>query len=109
MSGPDPAVQVLAIGKRARIDLARGRIPEAIAGFEASIQAHRSAGRVSDEFLDRFALSYTLLFKGCRFAEARAALGALGPLEAIHPEGRALKGWPRAACLPVTSPRPSGV
>ncbi|MGK3981954.1 CHAT domain-containing protein [Sorangium sp. So ce136] len=92
-SAPDPAVQALAIGKRARVDLARGRIPEAIAGFEASIRAHRAAGRVSDEFLDRLALSYTLLYNGRRFAEARAALGALGPLEAIHPEGRALKPY----------------
>ncbi|HTN91752.1 MAG TPA: CHAT domain-containing protein [Sorangium sp.] len=92
-SGPDSAVQALAIGKRARVDLARGRIPEAIAGFEASISAHRAAGRVSDEFLDRFALSYTLLYNGRRFAEVRAALGALRPLEAIHPEGRALKPY----------------
>ncbi|WP_437930581.1 CHAT domain-containing protein [Sorangium sp. So ce291] len=92
-SAPDPAVQALAVGKRARVDLARGRIPEAIAGFEASIRAHRAAGRVSDELLDRFALSYTLLYNGRRFAEARAALGALGPLEAIHPEGRALKPY----------------
>ncbi|WP_437758957.1 CHAT domain-containing protein [Sorangium sp. So ce1389] len=92
-SAPEPAVQALAIGKRARVDLARGRIPEAIAGFEASIRAHRAAGRVSDEFLDRFALSYTLLYNGRRFAEARAALGALGPLEALHPEGRALKPY----------------
>ncbi|WP_437666246.1 CHAT domain-containing protein [Sorangium sp. So ce1182] len=92
-SAPDRAVQALAIGKRARVDLARGRIPAAIAGFEASIQAHRAAGRVSDEFLDRFALSYTLLYNGRRFAEARAALGALGPLEAVHPEGRALKPY----------------
>ncbi|WP_437707442.1 CHAT domain-containing protein [Sorangium sp. So ce448] len=92
-SGADPAVQALAIGKRARVDLARGRIPEAIAGFEASIRAHRAAGRISDEFLDRFALSYTLLYNGRRFAEARAALDALGPLEASHPEGRAVKPY----------------
>ncbi|WP_438037596.1 CHAT domain-containing protein [Sorangium sp. So ce128] len=92
-SGADPAVQALAIGKRARVDLARGRIPEAIAGFEASIRAHRAAGRISDEFLDRFALSYALLFNGRRFAEARAALDALGPLEASHPEGRAVKPY----------------
>ncbi|WP_438010043.1 CHAT domain-containing protein [Sorangium sp. So ce321] len=92
-SAPDRAVQALAIGKRARVDLARGRIPAAIAGFEASIRAHREAGRVSDEFLDRFALSYTLLYNGRRFAEARAALGALGPLDAVHPEGRALKPY----------------
>ncbi|WP_437818399.1 CHAT domain-containing protein [Sorangium sp. So ce1078] len=90
-SGPDPALQALAIGKLARVDLARGRIPEAIARFEASIRAHRAAGRLSDEFLDRFALSYTLLYNGRRFAEARAALDPLAPLEASHPEGRALK------------------
>ncbi|XXX80814.1 CHAT domain-containing protein [Sorangium sp. So ce134] len=90
-SGQDPTLKALAIGKLARVDLARGRIPEAIARFEASIQAHRAAGRLSDEFLDRFALSYTLLYNGRRFAEARAALDPLAPLEAGHPEGRALR------------------
>ncbi|WP_437562218.1 CHAT domain-containing protein [Sorangium sp. So ce542] len=92
-SGQDPTLKALAIGKLARVDLARGRIPEAIARFEASIRAHRAAGRLSDEFLDRFALAYTLLYNGRRFAEARAALDPLAPLEASHPEGRALKPY----------------
>ncbi len=67
------------------MDLARGRIPEALAGFEASIRAP-GGGADLDEFLDRFALSYALLFSGRRFAEARAALDASGR-SGGHPEG----------------------
>ncbi|WP_437970484.1 CHAT domain-containing protein [Sorangium sp. So ce260] len=89
----DPATRALATGKLARVDLARGRTQEAIQRFEEAIRSHRAGGRISDEFLDRFALSYTLLYNGRRFTEARAALDALGPLEASHPEGRAMKHY----------------
>ncbi|XXX80717.1 CHAT domain-containing protein [Sorangium sp. So ce134] len=92
-ASPDPATRALATGKLARVDLARGRAEEAIPRFEEAIRSHRAEGRISDEFLDRFALSYTLLYNGRRFTEARAALDALGPLEASHPEGRAMKHY----------------
>ncbi|WP_437730066.1 CHAT domain-containing protein [Sorangium sp. So ce1335] len=92
-ASPDPATRARATGKLARVDLARGRIQEAIPRFDEAIRSHRAAGRISDEFLDRFALSYALLYNGRRFTEARAALDALGPLEASHPEGRAMKHY----------------
>ncbi|WP_437562091.1 CHAT domain-containing protein [Sorangium sp. So ce542] len=92
-SSPDPATRALATGKLARVDLARGRVEDAIPRFEEAIRAHRAEGRISDEFLDRFALSYALLYNGRRFTEAREALDALGPLEASHPEGRAMKRY----------------
>ncbi|KYF53055.1 hypothetical protein BE04_23385 [Sorangium cellulosum] len=68
------------------MDLARGRVEDAIPRFEAAIRSHRAEGRISDEFLDRFALSYALLYNGRRFTEAREALDALGPDKtgAIH-------------------------
>ncbi|WP_437727525.1 CHAT domain-containing protein [Sorangium sp. So ce861] len=92
-SSPDPATRALATGKLARVDLARGRVEDAIPRFEEAIRSHRAEGRISDEFLDRFALSYALLYNGRRFTEAREALDALGPLEASHPEGRAMKHY----------------
>ncbi|KYG05520.1 hypothetical protein BE21_40105, partial [Sorangium cellulosum] len=92
-SSPDPATRALATGKLARVDLARGRVEDAIPRFEAAIRSHRAEGRISDEFLDRFALSYALLYNGRRFTEAREALDALGPLEASHAEGRAMKRY----------------
>ncbi|MDI3289267.1 CHAT domain-containing tetratricopeptide repeat protein [Polyangium sp. 15x6] len=92
-SDPDPARRARALGKLARIDRAQGRIEAAIGRFEESMRAHRALGRISDEFLDGFALYYTLTYHGRRLAEARRVLERLEPLADRHPEGRVLLSY----------------
>ncbi|MDC3960985.1 CHAT domain-containing protein [Polyangium jinanense] len=90
---PDPVRRARALGKLARIDRAQGRIEEAISRFEESMRAHRALGRISDEFLDGFALYYTLTYHGRRLAEARRVLERLEPLADRNPEGRVLLSY----------------
>jgi tetratricopeptide (TPR) repeat protein len=93
LSDPDPARRARALGKLARIDRAQGRIEGAIARFEESMRAHRALGRISDEFLDGFALYYTLTYHGRRLSDARRVLERLEPLAERHPEGRVLLSY----------------
>jgi len=93
LSDPDPARRARALGKLARIERTRGRAAEAVARFEESIGAHRASGQISEVFLDAFTLSFTLLYNGRRFAEARRALDRLDPLVPIHPEGGVLRTY----------------
>ncbi len=100
-SMPDPASlpasqRGRALGLRARLDLASGRVGDAIGGLRASVAAHLRDGRVSDEALDGMALAYALLGHGHRQAEARAALDALSGSLAAWDEGRAQIGYYRA-------------
>ncbi|MEP7126195.1 MAG: CHAT domain-containing protein [Byssovorax sp.] len=84
-----PTARARAIGKLARIALAQGRTADAVRSFGDAIALDREAGRISDEFRDRFALVFALVDESHHFAEARAALAPLDALASIYPEGRA--------------------
>lgn len=75
----DLAVRARVKGLTARVHLATGAKDEAIPLFEEAIALDREAGRVSGEFLDRFALAYTFL-NLARFSNARRALEPLHAL-----------------------------
>jgi tetratricopeptide (TPR) repeat protein len=87
---PRAAVRARAVGKLARIERSRGRSERAIELFQEALRLDRTEGRISDEFLDRFALAYTLLFHGRRSAEAHRVLTELRSLEPEHPAGRVM-------------------
>lgn len=90
LADPRPELRARALGKLARILRRRGQPEPAVLRFREAIALDRAAGRLSDEFLDRFALAFTLVNDLQRFAEAREALAPLDDLGALHPEGRAV-------------------
>lgn len=76
-----------AVSRRARLELQRGQVSEAIADFRAGIALHTSEGRLSAAADDAGALVWALQERG-RVAEARAALDEERTLAADYPEGR---------------------
>jgi hypothetical protein len=74
LGDPDPARRGRAVAELARIHLARGRTADAIAGLGEAARLAAASGRLSDEFVARTALAFTLMYNGRRFAEARAEL-----------------------------------
>jgi tetratricopeptide (TPR) repeat protein len=90
-----PGLRAQAVGRLARIRLAQSRSDEAIKLLHQAIDLDRPAGRLSDEFRDRLALSFTLSHQLRRFTEARAALAPLDALAAdrAYPEGHAARSY----------------
>ncbi|WP_159396674.1 tetratricopeptide repeat protein [Sorangium cellulosum] len=84
---PDPARRTRALGKLARIDLARGDVDAAVQRFEQTIPAHLALGRISDALHDSFAEAYTLLLRRRELAGARRVLDRLDPYAGADPEG----------------------
>ena len=97
------SVRARAIGKLARIDLARGRAAEAVQHFHEAVALDREAGRRSDELADRLALTFTLTNKSRRFTEARAAIEPLAAIRAEVPEAGALVPYYAAQIASETS------
>ncbi|WP_437677901.1 CHAT domain-containing protein [Sorangium sp. So ce131] len=92
-SDPDPARRTRALGKLARIDLARGDIDAAVLRLEQTIPAHLALGRISDAFHDSFAEAYTLLLRRRELAEARRVLDRLDPHAEADPEGHVRRAY----------------
>jgi tetratricopeptide (TPR) repeat protein len=88
-------VRAQATGKLARVERGKGNTEEAIRLFHEALRLDREGGLLSDEFSDRFALAYTLIYYGRRFSDARAALEPLDALAASYPEGRAIAPYYR--------------
>ncbi len=74
LGDPDPGVRGRAMAELSRVDLARGRTEQAIVGLREAARLSAVGGRLSDEFIARTALAFTLMYNGRRFAEARAEL-----------------------------------
>jgi tetratricopeptide (TPR) repeat protein len=101
----DPAERGLANGTLARIALARGRADEAFPLFRAAIDAHRSAGRVSDAIDDSFALAFAFHQRSHRYGDARTTLEAMSGLLPLYPEGRARDPYYRGILASETGDR----
>ncbi|MCA9551979.1 MAG: CHAT domain-containing protein [Myxococcales bacterium] len=86
------AVRAKALGLVARVHLARGERPEAVAGFRESIAAAHAAGMVSVEASDRCAAAYTLEAMD-EFAEATTILEPLNGLAESYPKAEALRSY----------------
>ncbi|MCB9650870.1 MAG: hypothetical protein H6730_30405 [Deltaproteobacteria bacterium] len=86
------AVRAKALGLAARVHLARGEHPKAVAGFRESIAAAHAAGMISVEASDRCAAAYTLEAMD-EFAEATTILEPLNGLAESYPKAEALKSY----------------
>jgi hypothetical protein len=86
LASKEPTERALALGLIARLDLASGKVEDAIARLRESIGLHTV--RISDRVDDSFALAFALNQRSRRYAEARAALANVEPF-ATYPEARA--------------------
>lgn len=82
-------------GLLARLDLASGRVDEAIAGLHASRAAHLALGSVSAAADDSFALVFALNQRSHRYREAREVLDDVRRWVAPYAEGRARERYYR--------------
>ncbi|MEZ4294760.1 MAG: CHAT domain-containing protein [Polyangiaceae bacterium] len=90
VASDDPTARAHALGLLARIRLAEGDTVEGERLFREAIRLHRAAGRLTQEGLDTFALSYALVFGEGRYSEARSALEELAARSPEDPEVRAM-------------------
>ncbi|WP_437313100.1 CHAT domain-containing protein [Sorangium sp. So ce385] len=85
-----PDVRAQAERKLARVVRVRGEPARAAELLAAAIVRDRAEGRVSDEFQDRFLLTFIRLYVDRQLGEARQGLDALAPLAVGYPEGAAV-------------------
>lgn len=89
LTAADAELKAHGLGVAARVRLRQGRPEDAVAHFRAAVAADREAGLISEEFRNRFALTYTLVFQLRDLEAARAVLGPLDALEAQDPASAA--------------------
>lgn len=92
LSSKDPSERALAVGLIARLDLASGKVEEAIAKLRESSGLHTV--RLSDKVEDTLALVFALNQRSRRYADARAALASVEQVTG-YPEGAARQAFNR--------------
>lgn len=102
LEAPDGVLRALATSALARVELAAGRMDQALALFRRAIDLHRKTGRVSDVIDDSFALAFALNQRSHHYAEARLVLDDVSRELAGYPEGRARLPYYRAVLAAET-------
>lgn len=98
----DPAERALALGLRARLELAAGRQEASFPLFRESARLHRAAGRISDAADDSFALAFALNQRSHHYAEAHAVLDDVHTWVGPYADGRVRESYYRGTLASET-------